>query len=473
MRKQVAELADANMALRVGAGRAEQLLAQTRRAMELRNAEILRLREAQLPAGCLVPPALPGGHSGSTPQLHSRAVHGDRAGRLAEPDQVVEPKQARQLRAALAASEVQRARDGASHRAELAALHSAHSKQILDLQGSPANAHAKGESRSAQRQQQQPGCGPRTPETGGAWRRPVLSLSSEEAAPLETCACAPPGRAAAVDALHAGYDTRWDAGGQLWRVAELERQVLTWRQRCRELEEQLSALHHALEQRSLGTCMPGAQVLQEGFVEKEVPYFPLHEFVSPGALEGALLGASASWRRVTAPTVQAACQAAWAAPDVHEVQVIEDQPNGHESHSLVWRNGCILPAIQIGQDTGSTGVLWGACAQGSASAPYAQQHRQWERNPLNPQPCPSEDGSSLFSIGEPCTAMHQNENSAEDDAHMSLLLQALEAAVAPSGPAHERQQPEPQAALPRAQEESAPVKAPTSLQEASVALAPR
>ena len=226
---QVAELADANMALRVGAGRTEQLLVQTRRAMELRNAEILRLREAQLPAGCPASDVPPD----STLQLHGREVKGARAAGLPPPDQGGEAKQARQLRAALAASEAQRARDGAAHDAELAALHSAHQEQVAVLRGSLAAAHAEsaaGSTQQQQQQQQQPhkqqpkqqqqqqqqqqqraaGSGPRTPETGACWRRPVLSLSSEEAAPLETRASAATGRAAAA---RGGRCARCQEGG--------------------------------------------------------------------------------------------------------------------------------------------------------------------------------------------------------------------------------------------------------------------
>ena len=475
------------MALRVGAGRAEQLLAQTRRAMTLRNVEILRLREAQLPGGCPAAAAAPPGPSfGSTPQLHSRGTGRDQSAKPGEPDRGAEPRQAQQLRAALAASEAQRARDGAARDAELAALHAAHRKQMTTLQESLAAAHAKAaagsmlqqEQQQEQQQQQQQaaaegGNGPRTPEAGGGWRRPVLSLSSEEAAPSETRASAGAGRAALAAAAEGA---KHESGTQAARVAELERQVLTWQQRCRDLERQLSAAHCAQAAPPGDKCMPSWEVLQEGFADKEI-LFPLHEYVSPGALQGALLGASASWQGVTAPAAQVVCQAAWAAgcpPAVAEIRFSEAQVNGHACHSLSWPQDATLPAGKE-QMSGPAGKL---VADARPELPFSmprsnkqQQQQQWKRTSLSLKPSNSEGGSSLFSVGERSLAPQHEEHSAEEDAHLSLLLQACEAAVACPRPAHGHQQQEPHAEL-HAQE-FAPMEDLTRLQEASVGSATR
>ena len=252
--------------------------------------------------------------------------------------------------------------------------------------------------------------------------------------------------------------------------------MLTWQQRCSGLEEQLSAMHHAQAEQPGEECMPGAELLQEGCAGDEA-LFPLHKYVSPGALKGALLGASAKWQQVTAPIARAACQAAWAAgcaPTVHEIQLSEPHLNRHGFHSLAWPQDRTLSAAQelfSGTARNPESNVW---PQVSFGMPCAKQQQQWEGASLdNPNPCRSHDGSSQPSVGRRGTALQREERDAEGDAHVSLLLQALEAAVAPPGPSPVQHQ-QPQAAALHAQEEDECGHAePELVQAPSVALVPR
>jgi hypothetical protein len=390
---QAAQLEETGMELRVEVGRLQQLLQQRTDAVAQRDAEILRLRSVRS--------AQAQGASSSAPS-----------------------RDAARLRAALTASEAQRARDGAAHERELAALHRAHAKQVAALQA--AVAHGAG-------QELRGSAGPRTPDTCST-RRPLPGgcelLDSASAAgqqrlvpelPLHSsrqhlqpwgaaadeeqgqpsaqlqeqlarlrgeCAALAAQKVAAeatsAAALAEAERQRCQADRRSQRSAELEAEVAAWRNHCQ-----------ALPQAADG---PAELVWEHG--QKDA-LFPLQDYVSASMLKGAQLGS-------TPPQPQhhmfAARAGRWS---------LRPTPSEH----LPWGEAALADP-PFAAEGGQISLPEPASGPEESLAGKEAEQRPWQ----------NDDGSSLFSR-RGAEAAELGVVDASDNMELSALLQALEATV--------------------------------------------